>query len=403
MNLLNPTNVWQANNLPNGINFSDGVISGTPTTAGTFTVPVTVTNDLGSSTKNITIITRNRPGTEKFSILQNGVQVAQLTIPELRAMVQDGTAQNTFNCTNTQIILPLYTPALTANGSTRAATTDEIAVNFCDFRNVTLEDGSIKQGLILQFDCTLWPFFAPFDTGDGSASIPINRWYYSNLRQWLNSSGANWFSPAYTGDTLTPNSNGYSSYADSGIHGFLDFLHEDLASALTPIKIQTQAYYDAEDETFTAEPDYINGHDVDVTYDKVFVPSPEEMYMYVPYSSYADNPFSGLPTRGIEGSAWAYWIAKFGTAEPIHPVYEGGMSSIYGTALITNWGKSLADVSGFGLSYSTDQNIGFRSAKNDSINKIWYSYIETAFDLNDLAIDQSYALSLRFAPAFVLC
>ncbi|MBR1604428.1 MAG: putative Ig domain-containing protein [Synergistaceae bacterium] len=49
--------VWSAINLPDGlsINASTGVISGTPTTPGTYTPVITVTTNWGSDTKAITI------------------------------------------------------------------------------------------------------------------------------------------------------------------------------------------------------------------------------------------------------------------------------------------------------------------------------------------------------------
>ena len=112
MRILNPSFNWQAQNLPDGLSIHNGVISGTPTTLDSFSVPVTVSNSLGTSSKNISIIVRNRPGSQKFSILQNGVEIEKVSIPELQAMVQNGTAQEKYNCNNTQIVLPITLPVL---------------------------------------------------------------------------------------------------------------------------------------------------------------------------------------------------------------------------------------------------------------------------------------------------
>ena len=112
MRILNPSFNWQAQNLPDGLSIHNGVISGTPTTLGSFSVPVTVSNSLGTSSKNIYIIVRNRPGSQKFSILQNGVKIEKVSIPELQAMVQNGTAQEKYNCNNTQIVLPVTIPPI---------------------------------------------------------------------------------------------------------------------------------------------------------------------------------------------------------------------------------------------------------------------------------------------------
>ena len=47
-----PTYTWSASGLPAGlsINSANGVISGTPTTTGTFSIPVTVTDSVGATT-----------------------------------------------------------------------------------------------------------------------------------------------------------------------------------------------------------------------------------------------------------------------------------------------------------------------------------------------------------------
>ena len=330
MNLLYPVTSWQADNLPEGLSLHNGVISGTPTIKGRYSVPVTVSNQLGTDTKNISIIVKNRPGTEKFSILQDGVEVAKLTIPELQAMVQDGTAQERFNCTNTQIILPVVTPALKYykyNSSTDDFThevmpsfTQNVSVNFCSFRNVTLQDGSTRQGLILQFDKTLWGSFAPFDTNG------FNRWRYSNLRQWLNSEGLNWFTPAYDGDTLRTYQElftdtdadvlegdfWWSSYADENVHGFLDLLPDDLHSALQPVRVVSQAFFDDENTNSTIEdPEDVDGYDADITYDKVFIPSMREMFLGTmdPFF-YSDAEMQAYAEECIEGAPYEFYVHK---------------------------------------------------------------------------------------------
>ena len=362
MNILNPQNSWAAEQLPDGISLNHGILSGTPTAKGNFSVPVTVSNSLGSDTKDISIITKYRPGVEKFSILQDGVEVAKLTIPELQAMVQDGTAQQQFNCVNTQIVIPVLSPALKyarAVGSGNIEpiydscrfeqTFYDVPLNFCSFRDVTLMDGSVRQALILQFASALWPYYAPFDTGDSPSASCFNRWRYSNLRQWLNSEGKNWFVPAYDGDALvtymdkaianntkkigdtlwgqTYNEqdiqsiliqHGWlSSYADQDSLGFLDLLPDDLHSILQPIKIVTQAFFDTQNEnTSIDDPEDIDGVDVDITFDKVFLPSIDEMFLE--HSQYTANGGWSLPSNEptIEGTAWEYYRNLFGTEEP---------------------------------------------------------------------------------------
>ena len=48
-------------NLPDGLSYSDGEISGTPETAGTFRVKVTATNDYGSANKTIAMTFKAKP------------------------------------------------------------------------------------------------------------------------------------------------------------------------------------------------------------------------------------------------------------------------------------------------------------------------------------------------------
>lgn len=367
MNFLGNKSIWSAQNLPAGVTFNNGVFSGTPTVKGNFIVPVTVSNDLGSSTKNVSIHVKARPGTEKFSILQNGVEIEQVTIPELQAMVQNGTAQSKYNCTNTQIVLPVQVPDLTIyefdfetheNDGwdedeyyaafddclvpyvSRSSSVEYVPMNFCSFRNVTLQDGTVKPGLILQFDKALWPFACFFDVSSFTAAaakganrnIPgFLRWRYSLLRNWLNSSGANWFTKSY--DTQkTPAEllqdlkryyyyflfdNGYGplgrysfapfTFLKDGVHGFLDFLPEDLTAILQPVKIITQALFDENKTDASIEdPDEVDGVDVDITYDKIFLPSLEECGLLS-----ASDTGNYLPDFGVEGDVWEYWANFF--------------------------------------------------------------------------------------------
>ena len=406
MNILNPHNSWAAQNLPEGLSLNDGVISGTPTVKGNFSVPVTVSNQLGSDTKNISITTKYRPGAEKFSILQDGVEVAKLSIPELQAMVQDGSAQQRFNCSNTQILLSVVRPQIrysyNANKYNPILPDDNkhllpsvlqyVPVNFCSFRNVTLQDGSTRLGLILQFDQSLWAGYAPFDTGDSVASfqttndneeIPqnniFNRWRYSNLRQWLNSEGKNWFVPAYDGDALVtfqdyanahmayfyPNGRHLrdqytpiseeelamirhsllwrSNYTDDEACGFLDLLPDDLHSILQPVKIVTLAFFDTQNENTSIEdPEDVDGVDADITYDKVFLPSVDEMYLAHVFSyAYFDGQ-KLFPENEIslEGAPWEYYIHKFGTANPFIPDQERRNNYDEYVSDPSDWGKA---------------------------------------------------------------
>ena len=170
----------------------------------------------------------------------------------------------------------------------------DVPLNFCSFRNVTLQNGDSKMGLILQFAKPLWKAFAPFSTNS------FNRWKYSQLRKWLNSSGNNWFSQDYRNDILTPH---IGSYTDNGVHGFLSCLPASLRNAILPVKLLTQAFFDDyNDDPAVDDPDYIDGLDADVTYDYVFIPSLSEMGI----SSGGNDYF---PDDHFEGTAWEFYSA----------------------------------------------------------------------------------------------
>ena len=283
MNFINSNNFWQAQNLPEGLTLSDGVISGNPLARGTFDVPVTVSNSLGSDTKIIRIKCRYR---DDITIIQNGVELETITLNELCKLIQDGSAQSKYNCSNTQMLIP-FTHPLTGE------VIHDVPLNFCSFRIFSLQDGTTKTGLILQFARPLWKGFAPFGTNG------FNRWKYSQLRKWLNSSGNNWFSQDYRNDILTPH---LGSYTDNGVNGFLSCLPSSLKNAILPVKVITQAFFDDHnDDPAVDDPDYIDGHDTDVTFDKIFIPSLSEMGIS------GNNEY--FPDDNFEGAAWEFYSA----------------------------------------------------------------------------------------------
>ena len=60
--------VWSASNLPSGLSFdtATGTFSGTPTTAGEYTVPVTVRTNYGEDTKDVVITVKKKMYTSCF-------------------------------------------------------------------------------------------------------------------------------------------------------------------------------------------------------------------------------------------------------------------------------------------------------------------------------------------------
>ena len=430
---------WSANNLPAGLKLKNGVISGQPTAeTGIYTIPFSVVTPWGKDTKNITINVREKL---KFAIYQNGAKLEDISLNELITSISNGTAQEKYNCTNTQLMIPFITPALKYEYNTassidiRPSQIDTVALNFCSFRNVTLEDGTVKPALILQFDKRLWANFCCFDTGDSTGdpdgesghyeidpdwvdgNSVTNRWRYSNLRQWLNSAGTNWFSPAYDTDIFLTYDQliTYTSLMrNPDSIGFLSCLPEDLLECIQPIKIQTQAFFNEDnfDESIE-EPDIIDNVYVDITYDKIFIPSLEEMNVK---PSDTDGYYNGkkiYANDGIEGTAWEYYINKFGSQSRV--VSDTAIDDIHA------WGKNLGY--DFELPAAYDNGLTFfqnadesghghftRSAILNNNYEIW-KVVSTEnnilkiprFDtvLNDFEGDAWYGT--QPAPAFALC
>ena len=342
MNLLSANNVWQAQNLPDGLSLDNGVISGNPTARGVHDVPVTVTNPLGTCTKTIRINCRYR---DDLVIMKNGEQLELIRPAELQASIQNGTAQSKYDCITTQMLIPLIHPLT-------GAVIADVPLNFCSFRNVILQDGTTKAGLILQFAHTLWKGFAPFGTNG------FSRWKYSQLRKWLNSAGANWFTSDYTADTLTPHE---GSYTDDGVKGFLSCLPSALREIIVPVKVTTQAFFDDYNEdTAIDDPDYIDGRDADVTYDKIFIPSLSEMGIT------SDDEYISEGT--FEGSAWEYYSA------------------------LSDWSAVSSDINGVSCSVIS------RSAYLDGTTKVLYVDAQ-----KQATAGNAYDANSAPAPAFVIC
>ena len=426
---------WSATNLPAGLKFKNGVISGQPTgETGIYTVPFSVVTPWGRDTKNITINVREKL---KFAIYQNGAKLEDISLNELIASIRNGTAQEKYNCTNTQMMIPIVTPALKYdNDKIRPSQIDNAALNFCSFRNVTLEDGTVKPALILQFDKSIWEGFCCFDTGDVwigderykdrgglydfdydnrvDENTVTNRWKYSNLRQWLNSAGENWFSPVYDTDSLITSDKNMvyvSLMRNTNSIGFLSCLPEDLIECIQPIKIQTQAFFNEDnfDESIE-EPDTINGVYVDVTYDKIFIPSLEEMNIK-PIDSYGYSSGKKLYANdGIEGTAWEYYINKFGSQSRVITtnMFSEGVT-ING---INEWGKSLASDLNLSDFYYSDWSGHGHFTRSAVLNSHFDKWEVISTDSNTLKLDrnlviidggESWPMPSQPAPAFALC
>ena len=116
------------------------------------------------------------------------------------------------------------------------------------------------------------------------ALVGYNRWSCSALRQWLNSSAGigEWWEPQNKWDRAPSQLNKYP--------GFLSGYNEDIIAAMKTIQVKTAC------NTVT------DGGVTDITYDKVFIPSLEEMNIAPQVS-------------GIEGEAWEFFKQLFAAAD----------------------------------------------------------------------------------------
>ena len=348
---------WSATGMPDGIsiNAESGKLSGAPTIAGDYTPEVSVSSNWGTKKYNITI--RVISGTTKYKVLQGGEELEETTLVDLAKAVRDGSAQTKYNTTNTQIVLPFTDP--------KTKTVYDCPMNFCSFREVTLEDGSKRPGLIIQSDYGLSTTEIQFDNDETSnpdserSSNGSNRWRDSNVRQWLNARGNNWYRKTHEYDEPPNLYDDFTKYP-----GFIDCFPSDLLPVIAPVKVQTQ----------TAE---IDGGGVDVTYDTFFLPSLEEVYE-------TSVDASLCAAAGVEGTVWEYWRNKKGGDLPLcedddersRLQYYLGADTVYGS---------------YPYAY-----LWLRSAVLNSASNVW--------KIHQSYLDYDNAFRLQYiSPACVIC
>ena len=215
-----------------------------------------------------------------YEIRRSGTRIASLTPSDLKARIADGTLLNDFQIGD-QLIVKWTDPA--------TGTEYECPFNFGTLQNWTLEDGTVKYGLGLESEYLLPVASIMFDNKEPSNSdsnitkYGNNRWKFSNIRQWLNASGENWFAAQHAADAEPDTYNAYT--------GFLDTLPVDFVNALTPVQVKTQAHS-------------VDGGGVDTTVDKFFLLSTYEMNL----AHRANANYTAAD--GVEGAPWDIWKQK---------------------------------------------------------------------------------------------
>lgn len=258
---------------------------------------------------------------------------------EIEAIVRSGNADKVF-AYGDQIIVP-YTAT---NG-----TVYQMPFDVVHFGNVELADGSIKPGMFLQshyatLEGVQFDAPEPDNTlGSGGAvdsniaSYGYNRWSESGIRAWLNSEAAagNWFGSYFerNGAQVARRAADVAPTQHGSVNGFMKGLPAEFKAILGEIKVQTSCNT-VTDEGVT-----------DVTHDKIFLASLEQMY--------------GTPqASGVEGDYWEYWKQRLGLTSPAayHPtIYEN-----YITYALEN--------------HSSAQYVRLRSAYRGNSYSTWHVY-----------------------------
>lgn len=177
-----------------------------------------------------------------------------------------------------------------------------------------------------------------------------NRYRDSAIRQYLNSAGGvnEWWNPQHNYDRPP------DQLATKA--GFLSGFDEDFLSLIKPTKVVT---------ALNTVSDGGTADNPDITYDKFFLPSLEEMHC--------------APQIAGEGEAWPYWSRASESKEPL---------AQYGT---------YPQMRTFGLENKTNaQNVRLRSAYRGSANGAWY------VNASGYVNSSSVISANRFAPACVL-
>ena len=178
-----------------------------------------------------------------------------------------------------------------------------------------------------------------------------NRWKTSALRQYLNSSATkgNWWTAQDEWD-IAPNEL-------ASRDGFLTGMPADLLDAIKPVKIVTYPNTVNDDSA---------GNTPDVTYDKVFLPALEQIYVN--------------PQKSGEGDAWEYWKRVAGTTTPL-----------------AQWGTYPQMITYAVENTSSAQFVRLRSAYRGYASYTWY------VGSSGYVGYYSASGSFRFAPACVIC
>jgi len=166
-----------------------------------------------------------------------------------------------------------------------------------NYQTVTLEGGTTSNAMIIQCHYALPVSGIVFDAPEPTNTNTTrntggnNRYLHSAVRQWLNSDAdaGEWWTAQHSTDAAP-------AYAATE-PGFLAGFSAEFVELLSPVRVKTA----------TAD---LDNNVVDTTYDRVWLPSKEELYSVV------DTTNSSVSIDNVEGPYWEYWKTRMGTNSP---------------------------------------------------------------------------------------
>ena len=288
---------------------------------------------------------------------------------DIQALVRAGLAKESFNIGD-QLVVP-YTAT---NG-----TTYDMPFDVVDFRDVTLENGDVVPGMVLQshyatleavqFDAPETTRPASDDYNGQIAQYGWGRWAKSGIRQWLNSAepAGHWWTPQNDYDEAPTQ--------HATVNGFMHGLPSDFLAVLKPVKVET-----ARDYRYPAggsSGTYV----YDTTYDKFFLTSKEEEYTVVNEPNHRE----GLPFQ--------YWIERLTPEATIkgEPLPQNNYASADNTYALTSH-----------IRYALENHTSAQSCRLRSAYRSYASYTWSVYHAGYVS-STSASSAYRCAPACVIC
>lgn len=306
---------WSATDMPEGLTIAaaTGVISGTPTTPGTYTTTLTVVTNWGTDTETITINVYD--SADFLPIITSGQELNLVA----------GVAMEPYEVSGINVRMPLSLSEILANNDwhnlhkyvkdngvadfvigtevlthyteplgTNAETVYDLPAILVDKGTAVIKGGTEVPALYFMskyaLPCTgvhaangaglMLDNAEPSNSEGNRKSHGNNRYMHSAIRQWLNGTGTDWWASQHTADAEPD-----PDYVRRP--GLLSCLDASLVAELRAIKVQVR----------TAT---VDGDVTDAMYDKIFLPSLEELNR-----TYSDA--TAIAAAGIEGHAWQYW------------------------------------------------------------------------------------------------